>query len=302
MHDQFDVFVSVVEMGSFSTAAKKLHKSPSAVSKQMAALEQAHATQFFDRTTRSLNLTEAGKIYYAHCKEMQHRIRNVSKELDSLAGNPAGEIRITWPAGLAYSRAAEALGEFAKQYTEVRFDIVATNDVVNIKEEGIDIAFRTSPKESSDLVGIELFEVRPMVCASPDFIDRHGPLKQLSDLAEVPNILPSYMNLVQKMRPSFPELAQLKFEEQHRASDIAAMLNLCRNGLGAALLLEHIVERELQSGELVNVFPDLPVPNLPVYMIHHRLQHTPQRLRVFIDFFKRYFLYPDEVTGIDRCD
>lgn len=299
MNDSFEVFAAVVETGSFSLAAKRLHKSPSAISKHIAGLESRYNAHFFDRTTRSLKLTEAGNVYYAHSKEMYQRERNVKKELESLTGNPAGEIRLTWPSGMAFSALVPAMGAFSNVYPDIRFDVVATNDIINLKEEGVDIAFRTAPKETADLVGIELFRVQPLFCASPEFIERYGPLEQLSDLSRVPTILPSFMNLMQKARGRFPEMAQIKVDEQHHASDTVGICNMCCAGLGAAFLFEHIIKHELERGELVRLFPQLPIAPLPVHLVHHKERYMPQRLRVFIDFLKRYFLYPDEATDLN---
>ena len=297
MTNQFEVFKEVVESGSYSNAAKKLYKSPSAISKQIASLEESLGAQLFDRTTRSLALTEAGRLYYEHCKEISQRINNAASELKSMSGEPVGDIKITWPTGLSFSKISTALGEFCRQYPKIKLDVVATNNVLNLKEKGIDIAFRSSPKDSAELVGIELFKVQPIVCASPEFVAQHGYLKSVPELAGVPNLLPSYINLAQKTRPSFPAISQLKLEEQHRSDDITSIINLVKAGVGAAFLFEHIVGDELESGKLVNLIPDLTIPDMSVYMIHHQLQHTPRRIRVFIDFFKAYFLYPSEKAG-----
>ena len=136
-HEPFELFMAVFETGSFSAAAKKCHKSPSAISKQIAALETQYGATFFDRTTRRVHATEAGRVYYAYCRTMHLAHRDVSKELESLSGKPAGDIRITWPAGLAFSHLTENMGQFAALYPDIRFDVMATNDVVNMKEEGI---------------------------------------------------------------------------------------------------------------------------------------------------------------------
>ena len=292
--NQYEVYVTVVESGSYASAAKLLYKSPSAISKQITALEQNSNVQLFDRTTRSLSITEAGNIYYEHCKEISARIKTAESELKSVKSELTGNIRITWPSGLAYSEAMVVLGDFSRAYPKITLDIVSSNDVLNLADKSIDIAFRSSPKVDAGLVGIELFSVEPIVCASPEFVSRHSDVKTLKDLANIPNILPSYMNLTQKLRPVFPEISDLKHEEQHRANDTSTIHNMVRNGIGAAFLFKHIVQADLDSGKLVKLFPDVPVPKVPIYLLHRQVNHMPQKMRVFIDFFKRYFLYPDE--------
>jgi DNA-binding transcriptional LysR family regulator len=295
--NQFETFVTVVESGSYSAAAKLLYRSPSAISKQITALEESLNVLMFDRTTRNISITEAGQVYYEHCKDISARIKNAESETKSTSGEPAGTIKITWPNGFAYSKVMKAMAKFSRSYPQIKFEVVSSSDVLNLTDKSIDIAFRSSPKVDSGLVGIELFTVSPMVCASPDFVERHGYASSLNDLADMPNILPSYMNLAQKIRGTFPQIDRLKLDEQHRANDIVSIHSMVREGLGAAFLFKHIIHDDLESGRLVNLLPDLPIPELPVYLIHHQLNHMPKRLRVFIDFFKAYFLYPDEAKA-----
>jgi DNA-binding transcriptional LysR family regulator len=292
--NQYETFIAIVESGSYSAAAKKLYKSPSALSKHISNIEEQLGVQLFDRTTRSLSITEEGKIYYERCKEINLKIKAAENEIKSAAKEPCGSIKITWPAGLAYSKLSELLGEFTRLYPKIRLDIISSNDVLCMIDKSIDIAFRTSPKVDSSLVGIELFSVQPVICASKDFIERFGYAKSIEDIAQMPNILPSYLNLAEKVRPKFPGFDQIKLEEQHWANDISTVHQMTRNGIGAAFLFEHIAQTDLDEGRLVNLVPSLTIPPLAVYLVHHKSNHMPKKLRLLIDFLKKKFLYPEE--------
>jgi DNA-binding transcriptional LysR family regulator len=295
--NQYEVFITVVESGSYSAAAKQLFKSPSAISKQISALEESLGVQLFDRTTRSLSVTEEGTLYYEHCKEISAKIKTAESEIRSAAGEPSGNIKITWPSGLSYSKLSTILGKFTLAYPKITLEIISSNDVLNLVDKSIDIAFRSSPNIESDLNGVELFSAKPIVCASPEFVSRYGYPKSLDDLACMPNILPSYINFGQKVRATFPNSTRPKMEEQHRSDDILSIYNMAKSGIGAAFIFEHIIQDDLDSGQLLNILPNLPLPMTPIYLIHHRNNHMPKKLRLFIDFFKREFLYPDEALS-----
>ena len=293
--NQYETFIAIVESGSYSAAAKQLYKSPSALSKHIANVEEQLGVQLFDRTTRSLAITEEGKIYYERCKEINAKIKETENEIQSAAQEPSGNIKITWPSGLSYSRLTELLGEFTKRYPKITLEIVSSNDVLCLIDKSIDIAFRTSPKVDSGLVGIELFSVQPIVCASSEFVERFGFAKNLEDLAtNFPNILPSYLNLAQMVRAQFPDFDHMKLEQQHRANDITTVHQMAKNGIGAAFLFEHVIQADLNDGRLVNILPNVPVPPLSVYLIHHKSHYMPKKLRLLIDFMKKEFLYPDK--------
>ncbi len=292
--NQYETFITIVESGTYSAAAKLLYKSPSSLSKHITGIEEHLGVQLFDRTTRSLSITEEGKLYYEHCKEINQKIKTAENEIKSAAKEPSGNIKITWPSGLSYSKLTELLGRFTALHPKITLEIVSSNDVLCLIDKSIDIAFRTSPKLDSGLVGIELFSVQPLICASPDFIAKYGLARSLDDLAGMPIILPSYLNLAQKVRASFPGIDKIKLDEQHRASDISTIHQMTRNGIGAAFLFEHIIQADLDEGRLLNLLPLQPLAPLPVYLIHHKSSHMPKKLRLFIDFFKRELLYPDE--------
>ena len=122
----YEVFVSVVKQGSFSKAAKVLHRSPSAICKQMSALEKKLDVQLFDRTTRNLSITEAGQVYYERCKYIKQKINDAEDEIKSLSSESSGILRLTWSNSLSHSRIVDVLRGFSEQYPKINFDIENT--------------------------------------------------------------------------------------------------------------------------------------------------------------------------------
>ncbi len=285
----YHTFVTVVKLGSFSAAAKKLHRSPSAISKKISLLEQKLNVQLFDRTTRTLVITEAGKLYYERCQDISQRIINAESELKSFSGEPSGVLKVTWPNAVSTSNVVKILAEFAEIYPDIKVEVNVTNDNINLIDESIDFAFRMAPLVDSAMVAIELFRVTPVICATPDFVKKYGMPSNMQALAKMPLLLLNYANLIQKFWKSLPGMKGLNIEEHHRVNDINAIYSMAKQGMGATFIFRHTVEKELAEGKLVDLMPELKLPDLPVYLMYHKFNYTPKKMRVFIDFFKQKY-------------
>ncbi len=293
--NNFDVFIAVVESGSFSAAAKKMHRTPSAISKQIGQLEQKLNVQLFDRNTRSLEVTEAGNLYYRHCKEICDRINEAESSLKDYAGEPSGSLNLTWPNAVSYSPLIEALGEFSDHYPDIRLNINVAIDVLNVVDEKIDFAFRVGPPSDLSMIALPLFQIEPIFCASPQFIARHGEPRTMADLVALPMILHSDFNLVHKARSMFPEFKSVDIRAQHSSNDTSTNLNLVKQGLGSTFLFRPMVEQDLADGSLIQLLPDNPLPKPPVYMLFQKSGYMPRKNRAFIDFIKARFQQSDAV-------
>ena len=287
--NSYDVFIWVVKLGGFSAAAKKLHRSPSAISKQIGLLEQKLDVQLFDRTTRSLSVTEAGMIYFERCIDISQRINNAESELKELSGEPSGRINITWGNVISYTKVTDALTSFAKEYPGIKVNVKVADDIVNLIDENIDIAFRVTPLTDSSIIATQLFALEPVFCATPELIDKYGLPASLKEFVCMPLLLPNYINLSQRLRQFFPAIEGLKMEDHHEANDITVIYCLARKGMGAACLFRDVVEQDLAQGVLVDLYPNVKLPSLPVYLMYHRFNYTSKRITIFINFIKDYF-------------
>jgi DNA-binding transcriptional LysR family regulator len=287
--NNFDTFVTVVKLGSFSAAAKKLHRSPSAISKKIGMLEEKLNVQLFDRTTRSLIVTEAGRLYYEHCLDISQRINNAEAELMGFSGNPSGTLRITWPNAITSSSVLDTLAAFDAKYPDIKLDIEISNHRVNLIDESIDFTFRVGPLSDSNLVAIELFKITPVICASPEFIENHGLPKNIEALASMPLLLLNFSNLIQKSWKLLPGMKDLNIDAHNKVNDINALFSMVKKGMGATFIFRHTAEQELKEGSLVDLFPDYKLPSVPVNLMYHKYNYTPEKMRVFIDFFKQTY-------------
>ena len=283
-------FVTVVKLGSFSAAAKKLHRSPSAISKNISLLEQKLNVQLFDRTTRALVITEAGKLYFDRCQDISQRIINAENELKGLSVEPSGTIKITWPNAISTSNVVEVLGAFTQAYPDIKVDINVTNDSVNLVDENIDFAFRMAPLVDSSMVAIELLKVTPVICATSNFVKKYGMPNKIQALAKMPMLLLNYATLIQRFWKTLPDMKSLNIEGHHRVNDINAIYPMLKQGMGATFIFRHTVEKDLANGTLIDLMPGYELPNIPIYLMYHNLNYTPKKMRVFIDFFKQHYM------------
>lgn len=286
----YQIYVTVVQTGSFSAAAKKLHRTPSSISKKMGTLEQRLNVQLFDRTTRNLAITEAGQIYYERCLNIAQQINDAEDELADLSGDPSGTIRLTWPNAISSTSVIETLGEFNQQHPEIKLDIQVTNAHLNLIEEHIDFAIRMNPVIDSSMIAIELFRMAPILCASPEYLERYGTPNQMSDLASLPLLLLNNPSAIQLFWKNLPDMKSLDLSVHNRVDDINALLRMVKNGLGITLLFKHMIEDELAAGTLVACLPEYEFTPQPVYLMFHQNEYVPRKMKLLIDFFKGKYL------------
>jgi len=284
----YDIFITIVKHGSFSAAAKSLHRTPSTISKQMALLEQRLNLQLFDRTTRTLAMTEAGELYYKHCVDIAQRISNAEFELKEFSGEPGGTIRLTWPAAVSTSSVMETLSKFTQNHPGIKIEISVTHDSVNLIKENIDFAFRMSPSEDSSMIAIKLFDMELVICASHDLVKSYN-MSNEKILASLPLLIPNNTQFIKGIRKFIPELMAIDIENHHRVNDISTIYNMAKRGMGVAILFRHIVEKELADGSFKDLTPGCNIPKQPVYLMFNRLSYTSKKLQLFKDFFKQRY-------------
>lgn len=287
--NNYEVFVTVVKQGSFSAAAKVLHRSPSAISKLMAQLEQKLGIQLFDRTTRTLKMTEAGQMYYARAVDIVRRVNDAESELKEFSGEPCGLIRITFPNALSSSPIIAVLADFAQRYPKVTFDMNVSIDKKNLLEDNLDFAFRVGPLDDSGMIAIKLFDIAPAFCASPEFIETHGFPSNLQELLELPLLIPSNINVVKQSKALQPDLDWSRINHLHSGVDIPTFMKLARAGFSATFCFKHLLQEYQDRGELVDITPSALKAKLPVYLVYQNYQYMPIKHRVFVDVFKQAF-------------
>src|SRR4051794_38578686 len=172
------VFSQVVETGSFAKAADKLNVSTSAASRHVAELESHLQTRLLNRTTRRITLTESGRAFYERCVQLLADLEEAEQEAARTAVVPRGTIRLTTSVNFGVRHLAPAIADFLARHPDVRFDVSLSDRMVDLVEEGFDLAIRIGRPGSENLVARKLGETRVVPCASPAYLEAHGsPLK-----------------------------------------------------------------------------------------------------------------------------
>jgi DNA-binding transcriptional LysR family regulator len=176
-------FVRVVDSGGFSAAGRRLNMSTTMVSNHIQALEDRLGARLLNRTTRKVSLTEVGKAYYDRCTQILAEIEQADEVAGALQSKPRGTLRI-YTATHIVQFIAPVVAEFLKLYPEVKVDLTIGERTIDMIDEGFDLAIRLTPPPDSSLIVRSLATWRHVLCCSPGYIEQHGPLQQLSELAD----------------------------------------------------------------------------------------------------------------------
>lgn len=275
-------FVAVVDKGSFTAAAELLDVSTSFVSREIKRLEERLNTRLLRRSTRSISLTDMGRIYYERAREIHDRILALESEMADLQELPKGLIRIT-AAGLYAERyVTPALAEFVQKYPEVSIELDTRMEEVDIVQEGYDLSVRLHGTFSdSSLIARKVASRRVMVCGSPVYLAHNGRPQQPDDLLSHNCLL----------LPAMP----WRFVNGNRIHIVKVRGNwVCNNGrslvkaavrgIGLIRISEYYVEDEIRNGDLEIVLGDYEVPDVFTWIVYPEREHIPVRVRFLIDF------------------
>ena len=289
--DACRVFARVAEERSFSRAARALGLSLPGVSKQVARLESQLDARLLNRTTRRLSLTEAGATFHAHCLRLLDEARAAQEAVSHLHQAPRGQLRVSAPVSFAASRLAPLLPEFLARYPEVSVELDASDRPVDLAEEGYDLAIRLTARPPEALAARTLHRIRPVVCAAPAYLERHGVPERPQDL-EQHNCL---------VYPRFEGAGVWRFEHRGTAIAMPVRGNLCSNstealrqaarqGLGIVRLRDYTVSQDLRDGTLRELLADFAPPErAELYALYLPNRRLAPKARAFIDYLVERF-------------
>jgi len=282
---QMSSFVAVVDAGSFVAAAAALGQSKAAVSRHVGELEQRLGTRLLQRTTRRLSLTAEGQAFLARCRELLNAIDEAESELSSASAEPGGLIRINAPLTYGVLRLAPLWGRFMDLNPKVTLDVTLTDRVVDLIEEGYDLAIRISTLARSTLVSRKLAATRLLLCASPAYLNRHGIPLRLQDLAAHRVIAYTYLSTHDEWQFSGPQGS-----ETVRVTPCLHTNNgdTCRlaalNDQGIVLQPDFLVGEDLRRGALIELLPQYRALELGIYAVYPTRKYLPLKIRRLVDF------------------
>jgi len=285
------ILVRVVDSGSFSAAARHLGVAPSSVSRQINELEEDLGAILFARTTRKLNLTEAGQLYYERATSIINDVDEAKLALSQL-GSPSGILRVTVPSGIGRELVVSAVPAFLDEYPAIKIVLSMTDQIVDIVDAGIDVAIRVGRQQDSSFRARKIGESKRVVCASPEYLKNAGIPRTPADLEQ-------HNCVTWRDHPGHntwafrgPDgVSKVRVSGSFFAKSADALVAATVAGLGLSLLPDWNMGIELRQKQLCAVLTDYEASPAasPVYAVHAHQRHVAPKIRAFIDFLVETF-------------
>lgn len=286
-------FAAVVDAGSFVRAADALEASKAAVSRHVADLEERLGVRLLQRTTRRLSLTDEGQAFYQQCKDILGAIDTAEAEATSRAGEASGLLRVNAPVSFGILHLAPLWGAFASAHPKVSLEVSLADRLVDLVEEGYDLAIRISRLPSSSLISRRLAVTRLVLCASPDYLREHGRPETPDDLAAHRVISYSYFSGGDAWEFHGPKgEVRVKVQPRFHANNGDTCVAAALAHQGIVLQPSFLVGPALQSGQLVELLPQYRSAELGIYAVYSSRKQQPLKLRRLIDFLVEVFKTP----------
>lgn len=291
---EMQTFNAVVDAGSFVKAADALAMSKAAVSRYVVDMETRLGVRLLHRTTRRLSLTDEGQIFYVRSKELLAELAEAEDEITSRSDAASGLLRINAPFTFGVLHLAPIWGAFRAEHPKVKLDVTLADRLVDLVEEGYDVAIRIANLENSTLISKKLASTRMVLCASPQYLKLHGAPGNPSDLAKHAVISYSYWSTRDEWHFTGPLLESVSVRtnpcihtnngDTCRAAALA--------GQGIILQPSFLVGDDLAAGTLVELMPEFRSLELGIYAVYPTRKHVTPKVRALLDFLANHFSQP----------
>lgn len=287
-------FAEVVDRGGFAAASRVLGLPKSKLSRRVAGLEERLGVRLLHRTTRKLSLTQPGEIYHRHCVAMREQAEAANDAVLRVQNEPRGTVRVTCPVTLAQTTIGPLIPQFLAQYPQVRIEMQVTNRVVDLVQEGVDVALRVrqSLDDSGSLVVKRLGPAQGLLVASPQLLQRFGQPQLPEGLRALPTVAMSAADGRASWQLHGP--GGKSFELQHQpvftADDLLTLKFAVLQGTGMSVLPDYMCIEEMQRGELVPVLPGWAPPTGLVLAVFPSRRGMVPAVRRFLDFLGEHVL------------
>lgn len=281
---EMKVLLAVTEAESFVGGAKLLGMSPPSVTRAIAALEARLGTLLLARSTRSLRLSEAGRRYVEDCRRILQELEDAEELAAGSSVRPRGRLTVTAPVMFGELFLIPLLAEYLDAYPEVEVNALLVDRVVNMAEEGVDVAIRIGQLPEGDHRTLQVGQIRPVVCAAPAFLDRAGRPRSPNELRDAQIVMSSASGLLTNWQFDGPD-GPWGFTPTSRlvVSSNQAAINAARLGWGFTRVLSYQVAQAVAAGELETVLDAFATAPLPVHILHHGVRRVPAKVSTFVD-------------------
>jgi len=296
---QMSVFVAVAECGGFSAAARQLNISPPVITRAIASLESSLGVKLFNRTTRYVRLTEAGRRFLEDSKRILDDVRSAEEAAIGVNAEPQGHISVTAPSMFGQKFVIPCVVDYLNRYPKTRVDAIFLDRVVNLLEEGIDVGIRIGQLADSSMRALKVGSVRLILCAAPEYLEKHGAPKLPADLKQHAFISASAGSMGQDVK-FHTDKGPVIVKQQPRlnVNSNPSAIEAALFGMGLTRVISYQVEDHLAAGSLVAVLENFELPPLPVHILHREGRLDSAKVRAFIDLMAEHL--KNELQPHDR--
>mgnify|MGYP002713062543 CR=1 FL=1 len=277
-------FLAVVDAGGFSAAARELGRSKALLSKYVGDLEDALGVRLLNRTTRRIGVTDTGRAYYEACGDILARLDELDASVQESVSAARGRLRVSGPVSLGERFLTDMILDFMQSYPQIEVELQLEDRFVDLVEEGVDIAIRVANLSDSSLIARKLCDSNSPLCATPDYLQRHG-------VPDVPDDLTRHICIIDTNRASprtwfFERNGQRTFvpvSGPFTVNSAAAARAACLRGMGIASMPAFIVEPDIARGDLVSLLAEWCPPTAAIYAVYPHRRHLSRRVRLLVD-------------------
>ncbi len=286
--NDLEVFARVVEKSGFSRAARELGVPASTVSRRVARLEEGLGVRLLQRTTRTMHLTEAGRIYFERISRALRDIEGAEASLKVAQGTPRGLVRLSM---ISEPFADAVLFDFMREYPEVVLEIDKSHGRVDLVKEGFDLALRAGALPDSSLLATKLMTSGPVLCAAPSYLKRRGTPKTAGELRDHDCVILGTSATAMTWLLSNTEGGTQRISVSGRiaVNHFATAVDACMRGLGIGLFPAGFIEHWVERGDLTLILPELSPPPGGIWIVHPTNTLLAPAVRVLIDYLKDAF-------------
>lgn len=280
------LFCQVAQLGSFTAVANKLNVTQSSVSKKIAWLESQLEITLLHRTSRKVTLTEQGQAYLDYATDLLDRMEQTESRLKGELSEVTGKLSITAPSAFVTEKLASPIAEFMKLHPKVTVYLSVEDKQIDFANSQFDIAIRAALLKDSDLKAKKLLDHQVCYFAAPSYISQHEAPHSAEEIEQhrcITYNLSSPSNVWQLNGNKY------RVREAFSSDNPEVIVKMAKLGVGIAAMPKWMVEEELTSGQLVELFGEVEKPSLPMYALYKNSEYLPYRIRAFIDFIANYF-------------
>jgi DNA-binding transcriptional LysR family regulator len=287
---EMQTFVAVVDAGSFVKAAESLKLSKAAVSRYIGELESRLGVRLLHRTTRKLSLTGEGEVFHTRCKDLLATVDEAEAEITAHMGTAVGQVKVNVPVSFGLLQLAPLWAAFMALHPQVTLDVTLSDRLVDLVDEGYDLAVRIARLPSSSLISRKLTSTRLVLCASPAYLREHGMPAHPSELASHAVMSYSLLSMGEHWEfdgPEGPVTVKVNPRLRTNSGDTCRAAALAHQGI--VLQPSFLVGADVRSGALVELLSQYCSIELGVYAVYPTRKHVTSKVRVLIDFLVEAF-------------